>query len=212
PLPSPEIQYLLHTLLAKSIGHPISPLWQAFFPVPTNKKPKASCIFCKLDKPISDTAAQQKIAMNLTIIQDQQLSILSEELITPSISTSNNLIVSTKANNNYFTHLLIDAYESNKLLLESIIEGGIPLLFVDLKKFKQFVYSINTNYHVLARRHLSNNILNNVYKKTNLRQDYIINFMAIGKNRRVELVRIKDTFGKSQTSIIIFKDLEDTLI
>ncbi|CAG8739856.1 2040_t:CDS:2, partial [Dentiscutata erythropus] len=145
---------------------------------------------------------QQKMAMNLTIIQDQQSSI-SDESITPSMSASNYSIVS---NNNYFTHLPIDAYESNKLLLEGIIEGGTPFSFVDSKKFKQFVYSINTNYHVPARRQLSKNVLNDVYKKvqmsiqqficksnwisiatdgwTNLHQDHIINFMAIGKNRR----------------------------
>ncbi|CAG8727735.1 18038_t:CDS:1, partial [Dentiscutata erythropus] len=107
---------------------------------------------------------QQKIAMSLTIIQDQQLSILDES-ITPSMSALNYSIVS---NNNYFTCLPIDAYEFNKLLLESIIEGGTPLSFMDSKKFKQFVYSINTNYHVLARRQLLKNVLNNVYKKVQM--------------------------------------------
>ncbi|CAG8752371.1 1375_t:CDS:2 [Racocetra persica] len=217
PLPSPDIQYFLRTLPAQnSAGHPLGPLWQAFHLVQTDKKPKAKCIFCSPDKPISD----------------QQLGISSDESIIPSMSASNCSIASIQANH-FFSPPPVDINESNNLLLEAIIEGGAPLSFVESKKFKQFVYSINTRYHVPARKQLSNKILD-VYKKvqksiyqfickfnwisividrwTNIRQDHIINFMAIGKNRQVELVKIKDTFGESQNSMVIFRDLENTVI
>ncbi|CAG8779654.1 20106_t:CDS:2, partial [Dentiscutata erythropus] len=71
----------------------------------------------------------------------------------------------------------------------------------NVKKFKEFIYSINNLYHVPSRRKLSYNVLDEVhmniqifinkflYKSlwitiatdgwTNIRQDYLVNFMAI---------------------------------
>ncbi|CAG8793868.1 971_t:CDS:1, partial [Dentiscutata erythropus] len=66
--------------------------------------------------------------------------------------------------NQIFTQLPIDACKSNQLLLEAIIEGGAPLLFVEACKFQEFVYSINHWYHVLVRKQLSNSVLDNVYE------------------------------------------------
>ncbi|CAG8521446.1 15961_t:CDS:2 [Racocetra persica] len=165
-------------------GHLLGPLWQAFYPVQTDKKPKAKCIFCSPDKPISSTAAV--MIRDSIPIQDQQLDISLDKSITPSMSALNCLIASIQANHFFSPPLPVDINKSNNLLLEAIIEGGAPLSFVELKKFKQFVYSINTHYHVLARKQLSNKILDDVYKK--------------------------DTFDKSQNSMVIFRDLENTVI
>ncbi|CAG8524151.1 24877_t:CDS:1 [Cetraspora pellucida] len=97
--------------------------------------------------------------INPTIIQDQQSSILSDESI-----VSYMLIVSIKPNNNDM-QLPVDIYKSNKLLLKSIIKGNAPFSFVNSKKFKEFVYSINIHYYMPAQKQLLNDILNNIYKK-----------------------------------------------
>ncbi|CAG8797423.1 12403_t:CDS:2, partial [Cetraspora pellucida] len=208
PLPSPDIQCLLRTLPTKSTGHPIGTA--AIMSSHIKKCPKTP-LDVRTYLLNAHQFQQQKMKMNPTIIQDQQSDILSDESILP-----------------------VNIYETNKLLLESIIEGGAPLSFVDSTKFREFVHLINIHYHVPTRKQLSNDILNDVYKKvqvsiqkfiskfewisittdgwTNIHQDHIINYMVIGKNRQTELVKIKDTFGESQTSTVIFKDLDDILI
>ncbi|CAG8773645.1 8362_t:CDS:2, partial [Racocetra persica] len=201
----PDVQNLLCVLLTKTTGHPLGPLWQAFLPIPTNKKPKASCIFCNPDKPISGTTAvmsshvknclkislevhkyllnahniqQQKTLMNSIIQNDLDPTTTSNRPIIPSMLASN-LITSTM-NHNYFIQLPLDSYESNKLLLE-------------------------------AQKQLSNNILNNVYKKVQTLIQQFVCKSVIGKNQRIELVKIKNIFRESQTSIVILKDLKDVI-
>ncbi|CAG8767386.1 2965_t:CDS:1 [Racocetra persica] len=190
---------------------------------------------------------QQKLVPIIECNQHQDNSYSSDGSIIPFMSVSNCDSVSTFSDNNMSenndvfkntsqipTQLPIDVCRSNRLLLEGIIEGGAPLSLVDACKFKEFVYSINNWYHVPARKQLSTNILNDVYKNvqtsiqqfinmsnwitimtdgwTNIRQDHLVNFIAIGKDRRSELIKIKDTLGESQTSITIFKDLEEVLM
>ncbi|CAG8808406.1 45684_t:CDS:2, partial [Gigaspora margarita] len=82
---------------------------------------------------------------------------------------------------NFNQQLPIDACKSNQLLLEAIIE--------------------------CARKQLSNNI-DNVYKNV---QASIQQFIANQTGLLLQLVKIKDTLGKSQTSIAILRDLEESL-
>ncbi|CAG8443863.1 11423_t:CDS:2 [Scutellospora calospora] len=256
PAPSPEIQHLLRILPSQCSGHPLGPLWQAFNPIKVDKKTKATCIFCKHENPISGTAAVMgahikkctKIPLNVQIylinaqeFQNQQNNIqkslefsrsssdisIDSTSITPI--SSQDLIV-TMSNNNQF---LLDSYKSNQLLLEGMIEGGVPLSLVDALKFKEFIYSINSQYHLPARRQLSSHILDNVYDNvqlsiqefinksdwitiatdgwTNIRQDHLINYIVIGKNRKSELIKVKDTHGESQTSETILHDLVEVM-
>ncbi|CAG8735991.1 10874_t:CDS:2 [Cetraspora pellucida] len=101
--------------------------------------------------------------------------------------------------------LLYDINKSNQLLLESIIKDGAPLSLVEGKKFKEFIYSINNLYHVLSKRKLLNNILDEVYMNiqtsinkflyksswiiiatdswTNICQNHLVNFIIIGKDQ-----------------------------
>ncbi|CAG8438532.1 188_t:CDS:2 [Scutellospora calospora] len=229
PPPNPEIQHLLRKLSNGSVGHPLGSLWQAFDPIKTDdKKPKAHCIFSYL---INAHNCQQKLVPIIERNQHQDNSYSSDGSIVPFMSVSNCDSVSTfsdnnmSENNNVFkntsqipTQLPIDVCRSNRLLLEGIIEGRAPLSL----------------YHVPARKQLFTNILNDVYKNvqtsiqqfinmsnwitimmdgwTNIQQDYLVNFIAIGKDRRSELIKIKDTLGESQTLITIFKDLEEVLM
>ncbi|CAG8483857.1 2664_t:CDS:1, partial [Racocetra persica] len=267
PSPNPEIQHLLRKLPNGSAGHPPGPLWQAFNPIKIDKdkKPKARCIFCNPEKPISGTAAImishikkcENVRTYLINAYSFQQSVhskhnqqdirrfSSDTSITPSMSISNHSSILDLSNNNIHnefysntsqmpTQSSVDICKSNQLLLEAIIEGGAPFSFVDTQKFWEFVYSINNWYHVPARKQLSNNILDGVHENvkasiqqficksnwitvvtdgwTNIRQDHLVNFVAIGKNRRSELVKIKDTLGESQTSTVILKDLEEVLM
>ncbi|CAG8473774.1 14723_t:CDS:2 [Dentiscutata erythropus] len=97
------------------------------------------------------------------------LTTVNKILNCDSVSTfSNNNMSKTndifKNTSQIPTQLPIDVCRSNQLLLEGIIEGGASLSLVDACKFKEFVYSINNWYHVPARKQLSTNILNDVYK------------------------------------------------
>ncbi|CAG8814686.1 13322_t:CDS:2, partial [Cetraspora pellucida] len=227
PAPSPEIQHLLRILPSQCSGHPLGPLWQAFNPIKVDKKTKAICIFCKHENPISGTAAQNNIQKSLEFLQSSSDMSIDSTSITPI--SSQDLTV-TMSNNNQF---LLDSYKSNQLLLEGMIEGGAPLSLVDAQKFKEFIYSINSQYHLPARRQLSSHILDNVYDNiqlsiqqfiyksdwitiatdgwTNIRQDHLVNYIAIGKNRKSELIKVKDTHGESQTSATILHDLIEVI-
>ncbi|CAG8723939.1 7918_t:CDS:2 [Gigaspora margarita] len=47
---------------------------------------------------------------------------------------------------------------------------------------------------------------------TNIYQDHLVNYIAIGKNRKSELIKVKDTHRESQTSTTIFRDLVEVII
>ncbi|KAF0450252.1 hypothetical protein F8M41_002221 [Gigaspora margarita] len=141
--------------------------------------------------------SKKKIERDSIPIQDQHLDISSDESIIPSMSASNCSIATIKTNHFFSPPLPVDINESNNLLLEAIIEGGASFFFQ--KSIYQFI--CKSNWISIATDGW-----------TNIRQDNIINFMAIGKSRQIELVRIKDTFGESQNSMVIFRDLENTVI
>lgn len=127
----------------------------------------------------------------------------------------------------------MDIAKSNQLLLEAMIEGGAPLNLVDSPKFKEFIYSINPWYHLPARKQLSDRILNDIHKRIekateefisksdwiilvvdgwqNIRQDHLVGVMAIGKDRRSEVIDIRDTHGESQTAEVILRDMEEAI-
>ncbi|CAG8830580.1 27835_t:CDS:2, partial [Racocetra persica] len=64
-------------LSSRSVDQPPGPLWQAFNPIKTNdKKPKAHCIFCNLNKPISDANRSNQLLLEGIVEDDAPLSLV----------------------------------------------------------------------------------------------------------------------------------------
>ena len=109
-----------------------------------------------------------------------------------------------------------------ELLVELIIDTNAPWGLVESSKFKQLCERLNPDFRVPSRRQLMGRVLDNVYDKCrrdiwrfikksrwisismdgwkNVRQDHVVNFIAVGDNLRTELLGVENVRDDSQTA------------
>ncbi|CAG8611941.1 29145_t:CDS:2, partial [Racocetra persica] len=170
-------------LPSRSVGHPPGPLWQAFDPIKTNyKKPKARCIFCNLNKPISGTAA----VMILHIKKCEKIHSEIRAYLMNTYSCQQKLVP------NLIT-------ECNQQQDNSHSSDGSIASFISV-----------SNYDSISVLSDNNTSENNDFLKT---ASQIFTQLPIDarKDRKSELVKIRDTLGENQKSAVIFRDLEEVL-